>query len=107
MSFNWWNLLPRWVQDVLAKIPSPVIEFASGWVTVALAVGLQWVLAHIGGGPVAPMHGLGASIVLVLWVHLLSLAYEMFIDVNGLEWKDLAQRELGILPALALWIWVL
>jgi len=93
---NWWQWLPSWAQRLLAKIPSWGVEFVSGWLTAALGYGLLWVVSIVIPMPL----DLGFFVVGGVWTHGLSLLYEGWFDPNGLEWKDLAQREVGILTAM-------
>ncbi len=44
----------------------------------------------------------------LLWIGViataLSITYERFLDQNGWSWTDVAQRQVGILLGVALWI---
>jgi hypothetical protein len=106
MAFDWYNRLPRWLQKVLDAIPSPVVEFASGLFTDALAIGIIWGLRAVGSwltqAVEEPLENRYALVAAGFLAHGLSAFYEAFVDKRGWEWKDLLQREVGILAGLAL-----
>lgn len=80
MRHFWWN----W--------PSPVVELLSGVVlTASVVLGVTACLLY-------PCFGMRLAV-----VTLFSLLYERFLDVNGPDLKDVAQREVGIVLAVILW----
>jgi hypothetical protein len=110
MALNWWAWLPTWAQRLLAAIPSPVVEAASGVFTFAFGWACAWLCWRsewwIGGAEV-PLHSFAGATVSLFFAHVLSAAYEALMDPNGWEWADLIQREVGIFLAAAAWWWVL
>lgn len=106
MSVNWWAWLPPWVQAFLSRIPSPVIEVVSGLVVTTISWAIVWGFLSVLGIPLH--HDPGAFVVMVAIAHGLSAFYEAVLDPNGWEWKDVLQREAGlVLGLLVLWlVWV-
>lgn len=80
------NLYPKF----LDKIPSLVTEAAiSAPLTVAGALLAAW----------ACQFPLGLGIVCTL----MSLVYERYMDANGFSWKDILQRQVGIVVLVLLY----
>lgn len=84
-----WRRLTSWSD----RLPSIVTELLSGLATTALACLVAWALAF----GVHPLPVLAVATAL-------SLVYEKFMDANGWDLTDVAQRQLGIgLGILLLW----
>ena len=68
----------------------------------------SWLVELLSGGCcVAIAYALTTNLVYTLIVAtLLSLVYEAYLDANGLEWKDIRQRQIGIVLAVVV-LWVL
>lgn len=108
---NWWNWLPKSVQDWRIWRISWLIEFLSGIVTFTLALGILWLLDYGMGALThqgsAPMHSLGGGIVVNLFAIGLSVFYENVYDARGWELKDVLQRQVGIFATFAVWWFLL
>lgn len=114
MPFDWWSRLPPWAQWILSLIPSPVVEFFSGLFADALAWGIIAVVLAV-GAPLTrteeqlltPADRVAQVAAIALLAHLFSALYEAFIDKRGWEWKDILQREVGIIAGLVfVWWWL-
>ncbi len=79
---------PAWVN----RLPSVVTEVClSAPAALALGMVATWSLSPFWVG---------------LFATAFSLVYETAIDANGFSWKDVAQRQLGILAGVALLGWL-
>jgi hypothetical protein len=79
---------PKWMWGW----PSPIVEAISGLVTVGLVLVAVWLCQWWWG--------------LAIVATALSCIYEKYIDGNGWDLHDLAQREIAILLAIAFWAWL-
>lgn len=106
---NWWNWLPAWAQRLLARIPSPAIEFVGGFIAVACGYVAMRLLALL--GPI-PTKTLGAFVITIGASHFMTVLYEIWLDPRRNdpthhEVRDLLEREIGIIVALFAAYWLL
>ena len=80
---------PAWLVTLLAKFPSLVVEIVGG---LMLAGAVVAALALSESHPMLAVFALATAI---------SVLYETKLDPNGWSWKDVGQREIGIIVASA------
>lgn len=78
--------------------PSWLTELVSGLVTDVLAGVLLWLITGVAGHLAAP-----APLALLFLATALSFVYETQFDEHGFEWKDVGQRQVGILFGVVVW----